>query len=433
MAVLDAINRTQAVIEFDLLGHVLNANQNFLDAMGYKLDEIVGRHHRMFCTEEYAKSEQYHLLWMRLADGQPDSGEYMRLHRSKREVWLQASYNPVLDEHGKPIKIIKFATDITAQKMSHAEIKGKLDAIRRSQAVIEFDLHGNVLAANNNFLRTLGYVEDEVIGQHHSMFCDKELIKTQAYRNLWANLALGEFQSGRFKRKGKHDADVWIQATYNPILDANGKPFKVVKFAMDISEQVQREELLATKVTEISSVLNELTHSITEISQRSAQSTSLAGTTKSQAHDGSKLLTRSRESILAIQKSSNAVQDIIDTISEISSQTHLLAFNAAIEAARAGEHGNGFSVVANEVRKLAEKSSSATKEISKLLHETSSLVGESARLSEDVELAFSKIVTSVSETSESITQIHAATSAQARSTQNVSTLLDQLEHISHDK
>lgn len=433
LSVLDAINRTQALIEFDLQGHILNANQNFLDSTGYTRDEIKGKHHRMFCTEEHSKSEGYRMFWLRLAEGHPDSGEYMRVHRTGRHIWLQASYNPVLNAEGKPYKIIKLATDITQQKLATAEIKGKLDAISRSQAVIEFDLHGNVLAANPNFLRTLGYVEDEVIGKHHSMFCDNDLIKSREYRHLWASLALGEFQSGRFMRRGKHDSEVWIQATYNPIFDSEGKPFKVVKFAMDINDQVKREESVAYKISEISGVLNELTRSINQIARKSEQSSNLAVTTKTQANDGSKLLQRSKESIQAIQKSSTDVRDIIDTISEIASQTHLLAFNAAIEAARAGEHGNGFSVVANEVRKLAEKSASAAKEITKLLNETGSLVGEGARLSTDVEEAFARIVQSVNETSESIAQIHNATAEQARATQDVSTLLDELETISKDK
>lgn len=428
-----ALDRVQAVIEFNLEGRILHANENFLDATGYGLDEIVGQEHAMFCEPAFGRSPDYRAFWRHLADGQFHAGEFKRLAKDGRVIWLQATYNPIFDAEGKPVKVMKFATDITAQKMRDAETRGKLEAIGRSQAAIEFDLRGNVLAANENFLRTMGYVEDEVIGQHHSMFCDPAHVKSVEYRHFWANLAQGQFQSGRFCRRGKHDADIWILATYNPILDANGKPYKVVKFAMDVTEQVHREELIRSKIGAISSVLNGLTQSIASIAQESQQSAGLANQTQGEAAQGSKLLARSREAMLAIQTSSGEVREIIDTIGDIAGQTHLLAFNAAIEAARAGAHGAGFSVVANEVRKLAEKSAHAAREIAKLINETVGRVGEGTRLAAEVEEAFASIVQSVAETSTSIGQIHASTSAQAGATQDASTLLHELESIATER
>ncbi|KQQ97650.1 chemotaxis protein [Massilia sp. Leaf139] len=428
-----AVDRVQAVIEFDLQGKVLHANENFLKVMGYGIDEVRGNHHRMFCDQGFAHSPEYLAFWDRLGRGEYNAGEYCRIRKDGKQVWILASYNPIFDAEGKPVKVVKFATDITAQKRMAAEIKGKLDAIGRSQAVIEFDMRGNVLAANDNFLRTMGYAEEEVLGAHHSMFCETEHVKSAAYRHFWANLAQGQFQSGRFKRRGKHDADIWILATYNPILDVNGKPYKVVKFAMDVTDQVHREELVSAKVKEISSVLASLSQSIGEIARGSQQSAEMAGRAQGDAAAGSKLLGRSRDAIGAIQKASGDVHEIIETIGDIAGQTHLLAFNAAIEAARAGEHGKGFSVVANEVRKLAEKSALAAREISKLINETVTRVGEGTRLSSEVEDAFARIVDSITRTSGSVAAIHASTSAQAGATHDVSSLLAELERIATER
>ena len=425
----DAVNRVQAIIEFDLHGKVLTANDNFLNVMGYALDEVQGQHHRMFCDAAFVHSPEYLSFWERLSRGEFNAGEYRRITKSGKDVWILASYNPIFDAEGKAVKVVKFATDITEQKKLSAESRGKLEALGRSQAVIEFDMRGHVLSVNHNFLRTMGYTEDEVFGAHHSMFCEQDLIKSAEYRNFWAALGQGEFQSGLFKRRGKHDADIWILATYNPILDINGNAYKVVKFAMDVTEQVRREMLVSEKVQAISSVLADLTRSIGEIADGSQQTAGLAGQTQAEAADGSKLLSRSKDAIVAIQKSSGDVHEIIDTISDIASQTHLLAFNAAIEAARAGEHGYGFSVVANEVRKLAEKSALATREISKLINETVNRVDEGTRLSGEVEAAFERIVRSVAKTSESISHIHESTSAQASATHDASSLLTELESM----
>lgn len=423
----EAINRVQAVIEFDLQGRVLFANPNFLGTFGYELTEVLGQHHRMFCSPAYARSPDYIAFWERLGRGEFNAGEYQRVGKNGENIWIQASYNPIFDAEGKPIKVVKFATDITDIKLKTAEFEGKITAISRSQAVIEFDMQGKVLQANSTFLRTVGYTAKEVVGQHHQMFCEPALVISSDYRNFWANLAEGNFQSGRFKRVGKHGAEVWLQATYNPILDNSGQPYRVVKFAMDITAQVHREQLVTNKVEAIAEVLDELSASINSIAGSSQHSSELALQTQKEAAEGNRLLSLSREAIVEIQKSSKDVQDIVNTISEIAGQTNLLAFNAAIEAARAGEHGLGFSVVADEVRKLAEKSALAAKEIAKLINETVDRVGEGGRISAQVKDAFEKIVQSVGNTTASISQIHDATVAQASATSSAANLLSELQ------
>ena len=421
-----AISRVQAVIEFDLNGRILCANENFLQIMGYEREEVVGNHHRIFCDAAEARSPEYLAFWDRLKRGEVIAGEFRRIGKSGKDVWIQASYNPILDANGHPVRIVKFATDITAAKRQSSEVESRLNALSRSQAVIEFDLSGRILEANHNFLRTMGYSLDEVVGQHHRMFCEDELVQSPEYRHFWADLAEGKFQSGRFCRKGKHDAEVWIQATYNPILGVDGRPFKIVKYAMDITDQVRREQLITQKVSAISDVLGDLSGSIGSITKSSEQSNGLAQQTQEEAEEGARLLARSREAIVEIQKSSDNIHEIIQTISDIAGQTHLLAFNAAIEAARAGEHGLGFSVVADEVRKLAEKSANAAREITKLINETGHRVEEGSRISEQVEAAFGHIVRSVGNTTSSIREIHGATSEQANATRNVARLLEEL-------
>jgi len=422
-----AIHRVQAVIEFDLTGRILAANTNFLDTFGYAHDEVVGKHHRMFCQPEFAASSEYASLWERLGRGEFTAGRFRRLSKEGKEIWLQASYNPILDVTGKPYKVVKFAVDITHDMTSAAETNGKIDAISLSQAVTEFDMAGNVQTANPNFLRTMGYTLAEIRGQHHSMFCEPGLVQSQAYRDFWADLGEGKFQSARYRRIGKHGAEVWIQATYNPILDVDGKPYKVVKYAIDITAQVLRERAVAQKVNDITAVLREMSGSIQRLARSAGRSTELAEQTQREAGDGSGLVRRSRDAIIAIERSSSDIHEIVDTISEISSQTHLLAFNAAIEAARAGEQGVGFSVVADEVRKLAEKSSLAAREIAKLIHQTVSRVAEGSRLSEEVDAAFSRILGAVEATTRSISEIRTATEEQEHSTQDVARLLEDLQ------
>ena len=226
-AILDAMQRSQAIIEFDMQGKILTANENFCRALGYALSEIVGQHHRLFVDPQDAASSDYREFWARLGRGEFDSRQYKRIGKGGREIWIEASYNPVF-KGSKPFKVIKFATDITAAKLKTAEDAGKIDAISRAQAVIEFTPNGDILNANENFLSTVGYQLSEIQGKHHSMFCEQAYARSDDYRAFWAKLRSGQFVADEFKRIGKGGKEVWIQASYNPIFGLNGSVIKVV-------------------------------------------------------------------------------------------------------------------------------------------------------------------------------------------------------------
>ena len=512
-AINTALNRVQAVIEFELDGTILHANDNFLNVLGYTLADVRGKHHRMFCPPEYANSDEYAQFWHKLGQGQFDAGEYKRVTRDGREIWLNASYNPIFDAEGRPFKVVKFASDVTAIKRRNAEYESKVSAIGKAQAVIEFDMQGNVLDANDNFLAVMDYDLSDILGEHHRMFCEPEYAGSADYRKFWQKLNRGEFDAGRYKRLGKHGKAVWIQATYNPILDLNGKPYKVVKFAIDISDQVNLEnsiqarsasdgrkvnallesvaraargdltchivpegaepidllaggiskmitdlrgvigtvvsaangfadashaiaeratgvavgtQALGATVEEMNASIDGLTFSINSIAENTSNADSLAQATQQEAEAGARAVAKSIEAMDLINRSSEDIGEIVKVISEIASQTNMLAFNAAIEAARAGEHGLGFSVVADEVRKLAERSSQATKEISKLINESVKRVSTGSEISRQASDAFDKIVSGVAKTTLAISDISKAANEQLLTAREVSTAIQYI-------
>jgi len=512
-AINAALNRVQAVIEFQLDGTILHANDNFLRAVGYALDEVQGRHHSMFCESAFAASEAYKQFWERLRGGHYEHGEYKRLGKGGREIWINASYNPVFDAEGKPYKVIKFATDITASKLRNAEYEGKVSAMDKAQAVIEFDMGGHVLTANSNFLDAMGYTLDDIKGEHHRMFCETDYAASVDYKRFWQKLNRGEFDGGRYKRVGNGGKTIWIQATYNPILDMNGTPFKIVKFASDITEQVLMEQGIKDKaasdaakierlldavaraakgdltaevpiggeealdqlgagigkmmgdlrgvigqvvmsatafaddaeeianragvvaggsqelgatVEEMNATVDGLTRSIDAIATSTGHANELAKATQDEAETGAKAVARSIEAMDLINRSSEDIGEIVKVISDIANQTNMLAFNAAIEAARAGEHGLGFSVVADEVRKLAERSSQATKEISKLISESVKRVNTGTAISHQASEAFDRIVKGVGKTSEAIAEISHEAREQLLSAREVSVAINHI-------
>ena len=240
-ALVAAIQLSQGVIEFNLEGTIISANQTFLDLMGYSFADIEGKHHKIFCSETYANSQEYAAFWERLNQGEFDTGEYVRFGKDGEAVYIRASYNPIIDENGQPYKVIKIASDVTTLKLENAEAQSKVAAIDLSQGTIEFAMDGTIITANESFLSTLGYSLDEIQGKHHSMFCDDAYAASEDYAKFWETLRSGTHHRGEFNRRGKNGRQLCIRATYNPIFNLKNEPVKVLKIADDISKQRRME------------------------------------------------------------------------------------------------------------------------------------------------------------------------------------------------
>jgi methyl-accepting chemotaxis protein len=355
---IQAIHRSQAVVEFGLDGTILTANEKFLQAMGYALPEIAGKRHIMFVAESERASAEYRDFWAALGRGEYRAGEFKRIAKDGREVWLQATYNPILGLDGKPSKIVKFGSDVTQARLESANNKGQIQAINRSQAVIEFGLDGKILRVNENFQQTMGYAASEIIGRHHAMFVAPADRESESYRAFWVALARGEFRSGEFKRISKGGREVWLRATYNAIFDLNGKPFKVVKFATDVTTQVVARERFAELTDSVAAGAHQLSDSISEISATMLRS-------QQTADSAVQRVAAADESTQGLYAAAQAMGRVLDLITKITQQINLLALNATIESARAGEAGRGFAVVANEVKSLAGQAKQATDEIAR--------------------------------------------------------------------
>lgn len=576
-AMLAALGKSQAIIEFDINGTVLNANENFLATMGYGLEEIQGQHHRLFVDAAYAKSPEYLQFWDSLRRGQYQQAEYKRLGKGGKEVWIQASYNPIFNKHGQPIKVVKIATETTASmqnriKLAAAEAavanastaimtvdrdfnvtsvneatcqlmlknadafrtlwpsfnpeklvgfcvdifpktpgqqrtlfsdttrlpyrtdlsvgnlkfallvsgiydadgayignnlewndvtemrknESMLAALDRSQATIEFGLDGRILGANANFLAAVGYTLDEIVGQHHSMFVDPAYRQTAEYQQFWQKLGRGEFDAGEYKRFGKGGTEIWIQASYNPICDLQGRPFGVVKFATDITAQVQRrlenEQLSLAINSRLQQIGGKVTEASAQAGEASAASNETAATVQMVAAAAEELSSSVREIAVSITNSKNAVDTafeqtnaadqntqtlnetaqsmggIVETIQEITAQINLLALNATIESARAGEAGKGFAVVANEVKSLAAQVKAASQSIARDIDNMQTVTGAVVESLGNIKQSMDTVSGSVAGVASAIEEQNAVTTEISRNMQTAATAVGNVNN-----
>jgi methyl-accepting chemotaxis protein len=447
-AMLAALDKSQAVIQFNMDGTIIDANENFLDAVGYRLDEVKGQHHRMFVEPDFARSDEYHQFWEKLRRGEYQVAEYKRLGKGGKEIWIQASYNPILGAGGKPVRVVKYATDITAQTLQNADYAGQLDAISKSQAVIEFDLDGTIQTANENFLGAVGYSLHEIQGKHHSIFVEPATRSSSEYKQFWNALGRGEFQAAEYKRIGKGGKEIWIQASYNPILDPSGKPFKVVKYATDVTAQVLAKQEAARIGSLVDENLEKILDAVGKANDQSSTAAAASGQTaqtvqtvaavteefeasaqeiaRSMASSKSEVAKVAAEAIEADQSTqklataAGAMGSIVQMIQDIAGQINMLALNATIESARAGEAGKGFAVVASEVKSLANQVAKATDDIDTEINGMQAIAEEVVTRLGGIRNALGTVETSVTAAAGAVEEQTSSTQEMASNMQNVS-------------
>lgn len=494
-----------AIIEFDGTGNILNANEQFCQAIGYPLAELQGKHHRMLCEPAYVASPSYAAFWEKLGRGDADTGEYLRLTKSQQSVWVKASYNPVKDKAGKVTRVVKLVTDLTPNRSAfeaggnRQDMANVLTALKRSSAIIEFDPTGNIIWANDAFCDALGYALSELRGQHHRMFCEPDYARTAEYGAFWQKLGAGQFDAGQYMRLAKGGREIWIQASYNPVKDETGRTYKVVKIASDITDHVRstnavsqalmeisrnnlthriteplagslaalrdpinesadkheasmmvvkntathirdtlgeittaaddlsrRTEHQAAAVEQTNAALNEVVQSVKTSAERASVAHNEAADARKSAEQSGQIMKEAVDAMSNISKSSGKITQIIGVIDEIAFQTNLLALNAGVEAARAGDAGRGFAVVAQEVRSLAQRSAEAAREIKTLISESSAQVGLGVKFVDKTGEALTEIAGKVASIDKLIADIFSTAQEQSASLAEVSTAVNQI-------
>lgn len=413
---LAALHKSQAVIEFSLDGTILRANERFLALTGYEPNEIIGQHHRMFVHPEERTSDSYLSFWERLGRGEFDEGRYRRIARSGEEIWLQATYNPIVDSKGRLSRIVKFATDITLDHARRVDAEGQLAAIGQVQAIIEFSVDGTVLGANARFLKALGYREEDIVGRHHSMFITEEEARSPTYRAFWEKLGQGEYDAGQYRRIGQGGREVWIEASYNPILDEYGRIVKVVKFATDITGRVQAAQQLRDAIDGLARTAQSATRALDEVRTASDVATR-----------GGEVVAQVVRTMHDISQHSHQIADIVGVIDKIAFQTNILALNAAVEAARAGQEGRGFAVVASEVRSLAQNSAAAARQIKALITDSVERIEGGTALAGSAGTTMQDIVASVARVTEIMDDVARSSVAQSSAMGTVSSLITRMD------
>lgn len=414
--IMNALDKSQAVIEFDTSGHILNANENFLSTVGYSLKEIKGRHHSTFVDPDYAESAEYKQFWDNLRAGKFQAAQYRRIGKGGKEIWIQASYNPVLDASGKPYKIIKFASDIT-----NSVVRTK-EAFDKVQALIYFTPDGIIQDANDNFLQCTGYQLADIKGKHHSMFCDPSYAGTSEYKNFWKALQRGELQTGEFQRFGRNGNEIWLNASYTVRYDNDGQVAQVVKYANDITQEKYANQETNETIITITGSVNELNSSIADISRSTGTARDAVHNVQSQAEQANAAVTR-------MLKSADAMSAVSQLIQNISGQINLLALNAAIEAARAGDAGRGFAVVADEVKRLASQAESSTGQINQEIKDIQSIAIEVDTALKQIQEAIYGLVESSSTVATAAEQQSAVSLGIASNMSKVAQLINRSQEV----